>query len=157
MALELRAGRSEDAEALFSIHRESAMTAYVEIFPPGRYRFPDAEMRAHWVSVLDAPDVDVVVAERDGVPVGFASVSAGWLRALFVAPAEWGRGAGGALHDEAVGLLRRRGGSDAHLWVLEQNSRARRFYETRGWRDDGGRTNSKFPPHPLELRYSLVL
>ena len=157
MALELRTGRPEDAETLFSIHRESAMAAYVEIFPPDWYRFPETEMRAQWVSALDVPNCEVLVAERDGVPVGFASVSAGWLRNLFVAPADWGRGAGAALHDEAVGLLRGYGSREAHLWVLEQNARARRFYEARGWRHDGGRAKSKFPPHPLELRYSLVL
>ena len=72
-------------------------------------------------------------------------------------PAEWGRGAGAALHDEAVALLRSDGASIAQLWVLEENERARRFYEARGWRDDGGRSRSEFPPHPLELRYALRL
>ena len=157
MALEIRAGRPDDAGALFAIHRDSAMTAYVEIFPPERYPFPEAEMRAHWTSVLDSPDSDVLLAERAGVPVGFASVSPGWLRNLFVAPSEWSRGTGGALHDEAIGLLGARGDPEAHLWVLELNARARRFYETRGWRDDGGRSRSEFPPHPLELRYALRL
>jgi GNAT superfamily N-acetyltransferase len=155
-ALTIRSGRPDDAEALFSIHRESAMTAYVEVFPPDRYRFPEEEMRAHWVSVLDDPECAVVLAERGGVPVGFASVSRGWLRNLFVVPGEWSHGVGGALHDAAVELLRGHG-TTAHLWVLEENARARRFYESRGWRDDGGRSNSQFPPHPLELQYSLDL
>ena len=154
--LAIRAGRAEDGDTLFAIHRESAVTAYMEIFPPDRFRFPDAEMRVHWVSTLDDPAVDVLVAERAAAAVGFASVSSGWLRNLFVLPAEWGCGVGSALHDQAVELLR--GGSGkAHLWVLEKNVRARRFYEARGWRDDGGRSNSQFPPHPLELRYVLDL
>ena len=33
-----------DAETLYAIHRESAIAAYVQIFPPDRYRFPDDEM-----------------------------------------------------------------------------------------------------------------
>ena len=41
-ALSIRAAGPNDAETLFAIHRESATTAYVEIFPPDRYRFPDA-------------------------------------------------------------------------------------------------------------------
>ena len=154
--LAIRPGSPDDGDTLFAIHRESAITAYVEIFPPDRYRFPDAEMRAHWISTLDDPAVDVLVAERAAVAVGFASVSQGWLRNLFVVPAEWGRGVGSALHDQAVELLRARS-AEAHLWVLEENLRARRFYEARGWRDDGGRSNSQFPPHPLELRYVLDL
>ena len=153
-ALSIRTGSPGDAEALFAIHKESAMTAHVEIFPPDRYRFPDDRMRAHWEEVVRDDQTDVLVAERSGTRVGFATVSPGWLRNLFVLPAEWGRGTGGALHDEAVDLLRRHGEA-AQLWVLEANERARRFYERRGWRDDGGRSRSDFPPYPVELRYAL--
>ena len=154
--LSIRAARPDDAETLFTIHCESATTAHVKIFPPDRYRFPDAQMRKVWVEALRSDDVSALIAERVGSPVGFATFSPGWLRNLFVLPSEWGRGAGAALHDEALGLLRSRG-PIAHLWVLEANERARRFYEARGWRDDGGRSRSEFPPHPVELRYSLRL
>lgn len=153
-ALSIRTGRPHDAEALFAIHRESAMTAHVKIFPPDRYRFPDARMRAHWEAALRDEETEVLVAERSGTPVGFATVSPGWLRNLFVVPAEWGRGTGGALHDAAIELLRGHG-TAAQLWVLEANERARQFYERRGWRDDGGRSRSDFPPYPVELRYAL--
>lgn len=156
-ALSIRAAGSNDAETLFAIHRESAMTAYVEVFPPDRYQFPDTEMREVWARALHNADTSVWIAERAGNPVGFATVSPGWLTNLFVVPAEWGRGAGAALHDEAVALLRSGGASIAQLWVLEENERARRFYETRGWRDDGGRSRSEFSPHPVELRYALGL
>jgi GNAT superfamily N-acetyltransferase len=154
--LSIRAARPDDAETLFTIHRESATTAYVEIFPPDRYRFPDAQMRKVWTEALRSDDTSVVIAERAGSSVGFATVSPGWLRNLFVLPAEWGRGAGAALHDEALALLGCHG-AIAHLWVLEANERARRFYEARGWRDDGGRSRSDFPPNPVELRYALRL
>jgi GNAT superfamily N-acetyltransferase len=156
-AFSIRAARPDDAETLFAIHRESAMTAYVEIFPPDQYSFPDSEMREVWARALRDGDKSALIAERAGSPVGFATVSPGWLRNLFVLPAEWGRGAGPALHDEAVALLRGHGAATAQLWVLEANERARRFYEARGWRDDGGRSRSEFPPHPLELRYALRL
>jgi GNAT superfamily N-acetyltransferase len=154
--LSIRAARLDEAETLFTIHRESVTTAHVKIFPPDRYRFPDAQMRKVWAAALRSDDTSVLIAERAGSPVGFTTVSPGWLRNLFVLPAEWGRGAGAALHDEALALLRR-DGAIAHLWVLEANERARRFYEARGWRADGGRSRSEFPPHPLELRYALRL
>jgi GNAT superfamily N-acetyltransferase len=156
-ALSIRAAGPNDDETLFAIHRESAMAAYVEIFPPDRYRFPDAEMREVWALALRDGETSVLIAERAGHPVGFATVSPGWLRNLFVVPTEWGRGGGAELHDEAVLLLRSGDASIAQLWVLEENERARRFYETRGWRDDGGRSRSEFPPHPVELRYALQL
>ena len=155
-ALTIRRGLLSDAETLYAIHRESAITAYVRIFPPDRYRFPDAEMRAHWVASLGDDETDVVIAERDDRPVGFAGVSPGWLKNLFVVPNEWGRGAGSALHDEAVQLLRAKD-DGARLWVLEENERARRFYERRGWVFDGERRPSDYPPYPPALRYALDL
>ena len=63
-ALSIRAAGPNDAEALFAIHRESAMTAYVEIFPPDRYRFPDAEMREVWARALRGGDTSALIAER---------------------------------------------------------------------------------------------
>jgi GNAT superfamily N-acetyltransferase len=171
----LRRCTPDDAEILFAIHRESAMAAYVHIFPPDRYRFPDDEMRAHWVAALADPDTDMVVAERGlrrrlggadrgrtgfagaaggFTPIGFVGVSPGWLRNLFVLPGEWGSGAGSLLHDEAVRLLRAKE-AGARLWVLEENERARRFYEHRGWRHDGERRPSDYPPYPPALRYVL--
>jgi GNAT superfamily N-acetyltransferase len=192
----LRPCTPDDAEILFAIHRESAMTAYAHIFPPDRYPFPDDEMRAHWVTALADPKTDMVVAERaqgadsaapteavpakqrtrrpsrhvlpNGIasdasavpvafePIGFVGVSPGWLRNLFVLPAEWGRGAGSLLHDEAVRLLRAKE-AGARLWVLEENERARRFYEQRGWRHDGERRPSDYPPYPPALRYELEI
>ncbi|HZB86562.1 MAG TPA: GNAT family N-acetyltransferase [Gaiellaceae bacterium] len=155
-ALTIRRGEPSDAETLYAIHRESATSAYVHIFPPDRYRFPDAEMRAHWIASLGDDETDVVIAERGGRPVGFAGVTAGWLKNLFVVPDEWGRGAGTALHDEAVRLLRGKN-AGARLWVLEENERARRFYERRGWAFDGERRPSDYPPYPPALRYALDL
>jgi hypothetical protein len=41
--------------------------------------------------------------------------------------------------------------------VLEQNARARRFYERRGWVLDGTERVVPFPPHPLDVGYTLSL
>jgi hypothetical protein len=45
--------------------------------------------------------------------------------------------------------------SQLRLWVLEDNSRARRFYERRGWRENGESRIVEFPPNPLDIGYSL--
>jgi GNAT superfamily N-acetyltransferase len=155
-SLSLRRGRSADADLLHSIHRESALAAYAHIFPPERYPFPDEEMRAHWVAELGDGEATTVIAESDGVGIGFVVVSRGWLRSLFVRASEWGGGAGSALHDEAVELLRAEG-AGASLWVLGENEQARVFYEHRGWRHDGERDLSPYPPYPPVLRYVLDL
>jgi GNAT superfamily N-acetyltransferase len=152
----LRHGAPDDTEILFAIHRESALAAYVHVFPPDRYAFPEEQMRRHWNAELGGSETEVVIAEREGAPVGFATVSPGWLRNFFVVPDEWGHGVAAAIHEEVVRLLAAMG-AGAHLWVLEANARARRFYERHGWQPDGERGRSEYPPYPPTLRYQLDL
>ena len=89
-----------------------------------------------------------LVAECDGTVVGFASFgparSAGEeggaeVYALYVHPDSWGIGAGRALMKQLEAELSAGGYEHAMLWVLDENPRARRFYERAGWHDDGGR------------------
>jgi GNAT superfamily N-acetyltransferase len=82
--------------------------------------------------------------------------SPGQLNALYVLPDEWGSGVGSRLHDAAVAKLGELG-PEARLWVLEANTRARAFYERRGWRLDGRERVVPFPPHPLDVGYTLSL
>ena len=96
----------------------------------------------------------VFVAERDHRLVGLAGVDECWLHGLYVVPGEWGTGVATALHDHALGAMD--GCSEAHLWVLQENHRARRFYERRGWRLNGTTRVVPFPPNPLDVGYSLT-
>ena len=70
-------------------------------------------------------------------------------------PAWWGTGVAVELHDRGLELLRGQGCECCRLWVLEDNMRARRFYERHGWREDGRTRVVEFPPHPLDVGYSL--
>jgi GNAT superfamily N-acetyltransferase len=72
-------------------------------------------------------------------------------------PGEWGSGVAATLHDAAVEGLRALGCTEARLWVLEENARARRFYERRGWRPNAETRVVPYPPHPLDVGYSLAL
>jgi putative acetyltransferase len=74
------------------------------------------------------PANDVWVAEQDGALVGYAARGDGWLNQLYVHPGHQGEGIGDALLAEAMT------GVDAlQLWAFQQNTRARRFYENRGF------------------------
>jgi hypothetical protein len=44
------------------------------------------------------------------------------------------------------------GSRELVLWVLEDNLEARGFYRTRGWRDTDERSESEYPPHPVEIK-----
>lgn len=96
---------------------------------------------------LHEPDAFVLIAERDGRPVGYALVrisqghSPTWralgraaeLETLSVLPEERGRGLGSALLDAVDAELERIGVADIGLTVVEPNAGARRFYERRGF------------------------
>jgi GNAT superfamily N-acetyltransferase len=101
------------------------------------------------------PGMRIWVAERDGRIVGHANVAVGKalgeLSALYVVPEEWGSGVAGALHDQAVAGMRELGATEATLWVVEGNTRARRFYEREGWSADGETKPSMFDI--TEVRY----
>jgi GNAT superfamily N-acetyltransferase len=52
---------------------------------------------------------------------------------LFVAPEWWGRGVAPLLHDAAIEEMRAREYQAARLFTPSLHTRARRFYERRGW------------------------
>ena len=59
---------------------------------------------------------------------------------------------------DVVGLVRDRGHLEAILWVLDDNPRARRFYELAGWAADGtAREIELFGFHLPEVRYTKRL
>lgn len=75
----------------------------------------------------------VIVAEMEGVIVGFAAVVGGELDGLFVEPDLWGRGIGRTLIDAATYEARKRG---LALKVIASPS-ARRFYQSCGFAIEG--------------------
>jgi GNAT superfamily N-acetyltransferase len=83
----------------------------------------------------------------------------GEIVAIYLLPAQWGRGLGRELMDASLAELRGWGFTSALLWVLEGNVRARRFYESGGWQTDGAVVVAEtWLPFPLrEVRYVLRL
>jgi ribosomal protein S18 acetylase RimI-like enzyme len=59
------------------------------------------------------------------------------LYAIYVLPDHWSGGVGRALMEAMLSLAAEAGYTDVSLWVLEANSRARRFYEDSGFRLTG--------------------
>jgi GNAT superfamily N-acetyltransferase len=105
------------------------------------------------------------VAEVSGEIAGFVTVGEsrdpgtdGELFAIYVHPEHWGTGVGRALIDAGEGELRRLGHNEAVLWVLDDNPRARRFYELAGWSVDGAaREIQIFGFDVSEVRYAKRL
>ena len=101
-----------------------------------------------------------VVADEQGEVVGFVSVGPsrdergiGELYAIYVHPDWWGTGAGRALIERGETDLRSHY-AEAVLWVLEDNPRARSFYEAAGWSPDGAvKSDERWGVRAPEVRY----
>jgi len=153
----IRPASVDEAETLLAIQRAAAVDALAHVYPPERYPFPDDEIRAVWVEALSDSEVEVYVAECDGVAAGAVSVGKEFLSTLYVLPRYQGRGVGSTLHDLALERLRARGVRQAKLWTLEGNASGRAFYERRGWELTGETRVVPYPPNPIDVQYALAL
>ncbi|HEY0299699.1 MAG TPA: GNAT family N-acetyltransferase [Rhizomicrobium sp.] len=85
------------------------------------------------------------VAERNGQVVGFAVIDGGWLEQLYVHPSRFDSGTGDKLFAQAT----RQHPQGFQLWVFQQNTGARRFYERHGCAleklTDGADNEEKLP------------
>lgn len=165
----VRAAAPADARAIAGVQTRSWRAAYVGVVPQPVLDGLSVDRSEHgWTRMLADGDQPVVVAEADGVVVGFAAVgrsrdegaagTAGELRALYVDPDAWRRGLGRALLAEAERVLRERGFVDAMLWVLRDNARGRAFYASAGWTPTGATTTLDMAGTPVEeVQYRRVL
>jgi GNAT superfamily N-acetyltransferase len=153
-----RTGVQEDLGALLALERAASLAALGHVFPPERYPFPEADVLARWQLVLDDPEVTVLVADAcDGGLLGYAAYDTSTLRHLAVRPDHWGHGLATELVETVTAAMDRRGCALASLWVLDENKRARRFYEYLGWKSTDDRREAPWPPYPTEVRYTRLV
>lgn len=170
MSLRVRPAAAADAPAIAAVHVATWAFAYRDVLPASALAAQSVSRReAQWQQWLvpGAPAQVFVAVDRSEI-VGFAAAGAsrdagagprtGELFALYVRPDRWGSAAGRGLWAEASVALARAGYREATLWVLDQNPRARRFYEREGAALDGGRKTEPLLGVPVdELRYRAPL
>jgi GNAT superfamily N-acetyltransferase len=148
MDARVRRAAVDDAAEVARVHIETWRVAYAHVFPTDYLAGLSIEDRTErWRENLATSETDVFVAESEERVIGFAaagpardehkSAPPAELFALYVDPQEWGKGLGRSLLERVETALRDRGFEEAGLWVLEDNPRARRFYEKAGWVADG--------------------
>jgi ribosomal protein S18 acetylase RimI-like enzyme len=119
-------------------------------FDPKRFLAPRPDMAAAYgrflVSHIGSADRMVLVAERDGAPVGYVFFGmegvdymalrgpAGAIYDLVVDPAHRRQGVGKVLMDAALTELAKRGAPRAVLSTAEKNAGAHRLFEREGFR-----------------------
>jgi GNAT superfamily N-acetyltransferase len=153
----IRLARAGEAEMLFEIQKAASLAGLGHIFPADRFPYPDDAVRKLWREVVAGPNHQVLVADMDGEVVGVAAIEGNWLNGFYVLPERWGGTVASALHEAVLDAMRVSEAAEAHLWVLEANQRARRFYERRGWRENGTTRVVPYPPNPIDVGYSLEL
>ena len=160
----VRRARLEDAAAIAEVHVQTWQAAYGRALGAERLAGIDVGRRREmWERALTQGWGDIWVAEEDARVVGFVSVGdsrssdgEGELFAIYVLPEAWGGGAGPELMAGARDALRERYPASI-LGVLEDNPRARRFYEREGWEHDGGRQEEELLGVTVaEVRYRLT-
>jgi GNAT superfamily N-acetyltransferase len=104
-------------------------------------------------------DARILVAERDEAIVGVATCvrdgTTSELRSIYVVPEAWGTGVAQRLMESALDAMRVRGATEATLWVVEANPRARRFYEREGWTLERETRASQLGPREVRYRRTL--
>lgn len=146
MEVEWRVATPADAVALRDLERSASRVGLAHVF--GELPYPDDDVLARWVLLLDDPEVTVEVVEDEHGLVALVAHDGSTLRHLAVRPDHWGEG----LAREA--LARAEAAGARRLWVLEANGRARRLYESLGWRPSGTTQECPWRPYPTEVEYA---
>jgi GNAT superfamily N-acetyltransferase len=151
---QVRLATPADALTVADLHTRSWQTAYRGIMSDAYLdTVAPEERRVVWTQKLSASapgNRAVLLAERNGCPVGFVCVVAdedpqwgSFIDNLHVIPEQQGSGGGRELlRAVATWLIGRGSVGPVYLWVLEANVPARGFYRrmgavetTPGWRD----------------------
>jgi ribosomal protein S18 acetylase RimI-like enzyme len=142
---QVRPATVRDAKAIAQIHVVAAQAAYKGLVPDDQLNAPSVDKRqAFWREAIEYSEPQVHVVTKDDEIVGFVGFdrsrdkgtpsTMGEIWALYVAPAEWGQGAGLALWDAANDGLKEEGCTNVSLWVPVRNERAMRFFEHAGFK-----------------------
>jgi GNAT superfamily N-acetyltransferase len=159
-----------DASAMGRLHVRAWQEAYRGVMPDEYLDGLQVEDRVEvWHSHLSRPDGHPpLVSVVNGEVVGFAVFgteqassapsTCGELYAMNLDPDHWGQGIGRMLLQEVESQLAAVGHHEAVLWVVPENERARRLYESEGWLADGGvSTEEILGVTVTDIRYRKML
>lgn len=140
----LRAASAGDSALVAALHTASWRVAYRTLLPAEYLGERVAlEHRTHWDALLSRPLQDrglVLIAEVGREPAGFVSAESAddpahgaLLSSLHVLAAFQGRGLGKRMIEAVRAWAREQRETRVHLYALEGNHKAIRFYESNGW------------------------
>jgi ribosomal protein S18 acetylase RimI-like enzyme len=168
--MEVRVARIEDAARIAEIHVRTWQVAYRGIIPDLLLdSLSISKRQTFWQDRLAANEVEVLVAAAGNAVCGWLAYgrsrdadtnpAVAEVYGLYVDPTAWRCGAGTLLWNHARDRMTENNMEYVTLWVLEANTRARRFYEAMGFQHETGqvklfqRENTILP----EVRYRTRL
>lgn len=153
MTVEIRPATRDDADGITDVQVASWRAGYAHVFPDSVLYADDFDStrRDFWTAWRFAPGHRIAVAvdhDDDGRVVAFSSygpererargfTGRGEIWAFYASPDVWGGPIAADLMVYVEDRLRAEGFDTAVLWVLDDNPRARRFYEKHGWAASG--------------------
>jgi GNAT superfamily N-acetyltransferase len=143
--IQVRLGDAADVDAAVLVYERSNLARRRGVWPDraARVEFVRAHLRdpVSWFLVADEGPalIGMACAEplHDEDRAGPVVPGGCFVNLLFVLPARWGEGIGGALLDAVLAEAKRRHYSRVHLWTHEDNERSHRLYRRRGFSPTG--------------------
>jgi putative acetyltransferase len=147
MAAVYRLATLDDAAALLDLRRRSILELAAKGLPAGEA----------WAAKLTLAgmegklrELEIWVAQLDGVAAGWGAIRGDYLEGLYTAPQFAGRGVGSAMLTRREGLMTARGVAAVYA---EASSNAKEFYLRRGYRMSGPQTADGAWPITKDLRW----
>lgn len=178
-AFQIREAVAGDAAAIAALHVRSWLDTYGHAATGAGYRPSERARIATWsqrlaqrsaeeqlLVTVRSPDPDDIVGFIWAGPTTDPDVERGrvaQIRSVHVDPRAQRRGVGRALLREAAARLSTMGYLHLTLWVVDDNTSARAFYERLGWQPDGATRREELAmpgedgPTVTVVRYRLEL
>ena len=167
MEFKIRKALLDDAYNRAVCHVSSWQSAYKGIVPDEILNNLSAEKIAEkFKAELERNEYSYYCAEYANEVVGHFNIGkcreddkldAGELRGIYLIEKLWGKGHGKEMMEYALNLLKKTGYDEVILWVLEDNNRARKFYEKCGFIFDGAKKEILIGKSLIEIRYVIKL
>ena len=156
----------ENAYDVAYIHVNSWKAAYKGIVPDeylnglsvekSAQKFKEIKAKGiahHYLMYVDKRPSGVLVYSKsfdEDTDEGTADIGA-----IYFLPEYWGKGLGTKLMDFGISEIKKAGYNAVTLWVLEQNIRARKFYEKKGFVFDGTKEEINIGKPLVKVRYRI--
>lgn len=163
----IRWATHRDALEIARVHTDGWKVAYKNIIPDHILDNISVEKRcSYFTEALKEKREETAVLIIDNQIIGFLTLgpnrdddldeSHGEIWGIYLSPKHWGIGHGKTLMKWGIDQLNQKGYKKITLWVLQDNTKSRKFYERLGFQEDGVKEITLGIPLK-EVRYIKVI